>query len=78
MAKHHRDKLRPAVESTRVPFGVGCDHGALKVRPRKKLKQLIEDAAKSRHRGWASEPVMVSVATRPSAYSARSTPFAFR
>jgi hypothetical protein len=77
MAEHHRHELRPAIEAPGVPLGMRRHYEALKVRPWKKLKQLIEDAAKSGHRGWVSERAMVSVATPPSAYSARSTPFAF-
>ncbi len=52
LAEQHRDKLAPAREPPRVPLGLRLHHEVLKVRPRKELEQLIEDAAESGHRDW--------------------------
>jgi hypothetical protein len=77
MAKQHRHELGPTVEATRMALCACLSHRPLKIGAWKKLEQLGEDAAESCHRGWLSEREMVGVATRPSAYSARSTPFSF-
>jgi hypothetical protein len=52
LREQHRDELVPAREPARVPLRPRIDHGLLKLGARKKLEQLIEDAAESRHRGW--------------------------
>jgi hypothetical protein len=52
LREQHGDELVPARESARVPLRPRVHHGLLKLGARKKLEQLIEDAAESRHRGW--------------------------
>jgi len=52
LGEQHRDKLVPARKAARMPLGLRVLDGALEFGPRKKLEQLIEDAAESRHRGW--------------------------
>jgi hypothetical protein len=51
VTEQHRDKLPPAGETARVALGFRRLDGALKLRTRKQLEQLAENAAKS-HRGW--------------------------
>ena len=77
LAKQHGDELRPAIEPARMPLCLGGNNGPLKIGPGKQLEKLIENAAKSSHRGWCSGYGMVSVATPPSAYPAYSTPASF-
>jgi len=52
LREQHRDELVPAREPARVPLGPSGGHGLLKLGARKKLEQLIENAAESCHRGW--------------------------
>src|SRR5688572_30440454 len=49
MAKQHRDKLIPTLKSTGVPFRLGLMDSFFKLRSRKNLEQLIQNAAKSFH-----------------------------
>jgi hypothetical protein len=51
LTEQHRDELTPTRKAAGVPVGVSRDDDALKLGPWKKLEQLIEDAAESRHRG---------------------------
>jgi hypothetical protein len=49
LAKHHRYKLIPAPKPTGVTVSFDLFHSPFKLVSRKKLEQLIEDAAKSIH-----------------------------
>ena len=51
LREQHRHELIPAGKPARVPFGPRVDDRLLKLGARKKLEELIEDAAESRHRG---------------------------
>jgi hypothetical protein len=54
LAKQHGDELAPAREAACLTLGARRHNGLLKLGARKKLEQLTEDAAKSRHSGWSS------------------------
>jgi hypothetical protein len=47
MAEHHRHKLIPTSEPSRMPFRLGLTNCFFKFRSWKYLEQLIQDAAKS-------------------------------
>src|SRR5919109_4615373 len=51
VAEQHRHKLPPTREPSRVPLGACRRDRPLKLGAWKKLKQLIEDAGESHHRG---------------------------
>jgi hypothetical protein len=77
LTEQHRHELPPAGEPAGVPFGLRRGHGVLKVGSRKKLEQLTEDAAKSRHRGWPPSE-MVKRENSAIIICECSTPFVFR